>query len=325
MSAQRSRRSPLPLSPSLLGRGDSNKKESPPPSRAETAKRFRVREGGLLANNALTDATAALKAAGIAGARRDARILLTAVLGLESNANLPDKTLTRGQARKFAAMVKRRAKREPVSRILGRRDFWTLTLKLNKDTLDPRPDSETVVETVLAHLKDRARAYRLLDLGTGTGCLLLALLAELPNATGLGVDIAPGAVKAARANAGAAGLAGRARFAVGDWSAGARGRFDVILANPPYIPSGDIAGIEPEVARHDPLRALDGGRDGLAAYRAILKGLPERLAPHALVAFELGQGQAKQVARLLNAKRLQVLETRRDLAGHDRCIIATAG
>ena len=269
-------------------------------------------------------AAAKLKAAGIENPRRDARILLTSVLGLESNANLPDQALTKVLARRFAGMIKRRAKREPVSRILGRRDFWTLTLKLNKDTLDPRPDSETVVETVLAHLQDRAGAHRILDLGAGTGCLLLALLAELPNATGLGVDIAPGAVRAARENARTAGLAGRARFAVGNWSEGLRGRFDVIVANPPYIRKSDIPGLDPEVAQHDPKQALDGGRDGLAAYRAILKGLPGVLAPHALVAFELGQGQARQVAGLLKAQGLQVLETRRDLAGIKRCIIATA-
>ncbi len=272
----------------------------------------------------LLSAAAKLKAAGIDNPRRDARILLAEVLGLESNANLPDKAPTEAQARKFAAMVKRRAKREPVSRILGRRDFWTLTLKLNKDTLDPRPDSETVVEAVLAHLTDRTGAYRILDLGTGTGCLLLALLSELPNATGLGVDIAPGAVRAARANASAAGLGKRARFAVGNWSAGLRGRFDVIVANPPYIRKSDIQHLDPEVAKHDPKQALDGGRDGLDAYRAILKGLQAKAAPHALVAFELGQGQAGQVAGLLKAQQLQVLETRRDLAGIKRCIIATA-
>jgi release factor glutamine methyltransferase len=279
-------------------------------------------KGPSTATALLAGAAAELKAAGVEGARRDARILLAAVLGLESNANLPDKALTQAQARKFRAMIARRGKREPVSRILGKRDFWTLTLKLNQGTLDPRPDSETVVETVLAHLGDRAGAYRILDLGTG--CLLLALLSELPNATGQGVDIAPRAVTAARANARAAGLARRAGFSVGDWSEGLRGRFDVIVANPPYIRSQDIPGLEPEVAAFDPRRALDGGRDGLAAYRAILKTLPRRLAPHALVAFELGKGQARAVAGLLKTQGLQVLETRRDLGGIERCIIATA-
>lgn len=288
---------------------------------AMTAKKSAI---GHTAPQLLAAAAAELKAAGVEGARRDARILLTAILGLESNANLPDRALTAAEARKFAAMISRRKTHEPVSRILGKREFWTLTLKLNKDTLDPRPDSETVVETVLAHLGDRAGAYRILDLGAGTGCLLLALLSELPNATGLGVDIAPGAVAAARANASAAGLGRRARFATGNWSEGLRGKFDVIVANPPYIRKRDIPRLAPEVVEFDPRRALDGGRDGLSAYRAILKGLPQRLAPHALVAFELGKGQARAVARLLKTQGLQVLETRRDLAGIERCILATA-
>jgi release factor glutamine methyltransferase len=270
-------------------------------------------------------ATAKLKSAGVENPRRDARILLAAALGLEANANLSDRALTAAEMRKFKTMVARRAKREPVSRILGRRDFWTLTLKLNKDTLDPRPDSETLVEAVLAHLPDKARALRILDLGTGTGCLLLALLSELKNATGLGVDRATGALRAARANAKAAGLGARARFTRGDWSKGLGGRFDVVVANPPYIPARAIQHLMPEVARFDPRAALDGGRDGLAAYRAILADLRRVLASHALVAFEVGQGQAGAVARLLKGAGLQVLEARCDLAGIERCIIATAG
>jgi release factor glutamine methyltransferase len=273
----------------------------------------------------LAQAAAGLKAAGVEGARRDARILLAEVLGLPSNANLPDGKLTAAQSRRFKAMVARRMKREPVSRILGRRDFWTLTLKLNKHTLDPRPDSETLVEATLAHLKDRTRAYRLLDLGTGTGCLLLALLKELPNATGLGVDISPLALKAARANARQASLAVRARFARGDWAAKIAGKFDLIVANPPYIPSAEIALLDPEVKKFDPHGALDGGRDGLAAYRAIARELPGLLARHALVAVEIGQGQARRVAAILKAQGLQILETRHDLAGIERCIIATGG
>jgi release factor glutamine methyltransferase len=273
----------------------------------------------------LAAATAGLKAAGVENPRRDARILLAAALGLESNANLPDRAPTEAERRKFKSMLARRMKREPVSRILGRRDFWTLTLALDRDTLDPRPDSETLVEAVLARIPDKARALRILDLGTGTGCLLLALLSELPQATGLGVDRASGAVKTARVNARAAGLAARARFAQGDWTRGLGGKFDVVVANPPYIPAGAIAGLMPEVARFDPRAALDGGRDGLAAYRAILKDLNRVLTPHALVAFEVGRGQAGAVARLLKAAGLQVLETRRDLGGIERCIIATEG
>ncbi|MGQ0675544.1 MAG: peptide chain release factor N(5)-glutamine methyltransferase, partial [Rhodospirillales bacterium] len=289
------------------------------------ARRGRDREGGSSTDELLRAASNKLTAAGVENPRRDARILLAAALGIESNASLPEGAVTPSAARRFRAMIVRRARREPVSRILGKRDFWTLTLRLNPATLDPRPDSETVVETVLARLGDRGRAWRILDLGTGTGCLLLALLSELPNATGLGVDIAPRALAAARANAREAGLAGRARFAAGDWGEGLRGSFDVIVANPPYIPRSELPRLEPEVRRFDPALALDGGRDGLDAYRAILGGIARLLARHALVAFELGQGQVRAVARLLKAQGLQILETKRDLAGIDRCIIATGG
>ena len=285
----------------------------------------RGRASGAAPQTLLAAAAAELKSAGVDNPRRDARILLAAALGLASNANLPDRALTAAEARRFKAWVARRARREPVSRILGRREFWTLTLKLNRDTLDPRPDSETLVEAALARIPDRARALRILDLGTGTGCLLLALLSELPHATGLGVDRAPGAVKAARANAKEAGLAARARFAQGDWTKGLDGKFDVVVSNPPYIPARAIPGLMPEVARFDPRAALDGGCDGLAAYRAIIADLARVLAPYALVAFEIGEGQAGALAKLLKAGGLQVLETRRDLAGSERCIIATAG
>lgn len=270
----------------------------------------RARESTLL-----KQATAQLKSAGVENPQRDARLLLKHA---------------EGNGRRFLAFIARRAKREPVSRILGTRGFWTLDLALSPDTLDPRPDSETLVEAVLAHVADKTRALRLLDLGAGTGCLLLALLSELKHASGVGVDVAPGAVATARVNAEAAVLAGRARFAIvdwtrSDWAAGIGERFDIAVANPPYIPSGDIAGLEPEVARFDPRCALDGGKDGLDAYRAILAGLPSLLASHALAAFEIGHGQVKSVAGLLKDAGLQVLETRRDLAGVERCILATAG
>jgi release factor glutamine methyltransferase len=323
MTARRFGPSPPPYPSPIKGEGTNKENpplESPLPSREGGRGR-----GPGTASALLSAAAAELKSAGVDNPRRDARILLTAALGLASNAHLPDRAPTAAQARGFKAMLARRTKREPVSRILGRREFWTLTLKLNRDTLDPRPDSETLVEAVLARIPDKARALRILDLGTGTGCLLLALLSELKNATGLGVDRAPGAVSAARANAKTAGLAARARFAQGDWSRGLERRFDLVVSNPPYIPGGEIGGLQPEVARFDPRAALDGGRDGLAAYRAILKDLNRVLAPHALVAFEIGQGQAGAVARLLKAVGLQVLETKRDLGGIERCIIATEG
>jgi release factor glutamine methyltransferase len=275
---------------------------------------------------ALADAAARLAAAGVADARRDARLLLAAAMQAPRGAHLAeDAPVQDDAAARFRAMVERRAGREPVSRILGRRGFWTLDLAIGPDTLDPRPDSETVVEAVLAHVGDRQAPLRVLDLGTGSGCLLLALLAELPNATGLGVDRAPGAVRSAGANARSTGLANRARFLAGDWSRPVAGMFDIVVSNPPYIRHADLAGLMPEVARFDPPAALDGGEDGLDAYRAILGDLRRVLAPRAIVAFEIGQGQAAAVQALINQAGLIILETRKDLAGTERCIVATGG
>lgn len=220
-------------------------------------------------------------------------------------------------------MVRRREAREPVARILGRRGFWTLDLQVTPDTLDPRPDSETVVEAVLARTPDRSAPLRILDLGTGSGCLLLALLSELPKASGLGIDRSPGAAAAARANARRNGLDARARFAVGDWTSALAGPFDIVVSNPPYIERGAIPGLMPEVREYDPVAALDGGLDGLEAYRAILAGLPRLLASGALVAFELGQGQDGPVGNLMRAAGLESPVVAPDLAGIGRCIIAT--
>ncbi|MCC7048385.1 MAG: peptide chain release factor N(5)-glutamine methyltransferase [Alphaproteobacteria bacterium] len=275
---------------------------------------------------ALMEATARLAAAGVEDARRDARLLLAAATGAAAGAHLADDAIVdAAAAARFAAMVDRRAAREPVSRILGRRGFWTLDLAIGPDTLDPRPDSETVVEAVLARVTDRRAMLRVLDLGTGSGCLLLALLAELPNATGLGIDRAAGAVALARANAVAAQLDGRAEFRVGDWTRGLSATFDIVVANPPYIRRADLDGLMPEVARFDPRAALDGGADGLDAYRAILAGLKPLLAPGAIAAFEIGAGQGEAVKGLINHAGLATLEIRPDLAGIDRCIVATGG
>ena len=269
-------------------------------------------------------AEARLRAAGVDTPELDARLLLEHALGLTR-----DQILTRAhapvppdQAAAFTALVERRAAREPVSRIVGSRGFWTLDLGLNADTLDPRPDTETVVEAALDAIPDRSAPLRLLDLGTGTGCILLALLAELPTATGLGVDVSPQAVAAATENAVRNGLAARARFQTGDWAAGLAERFDLVVSNPPYIPSADIAALEPEVRVHDPLRALDGGADGLDAYRAIAAQLPALLTPGGSAVLEVGAGQAGDVAALLAAANLAVTGVFRDLGGVERCVRA---
>jgi release factor glutamine methyltransferase len=219
-------------------------------------------------------------------------------------------------------MLRRMAAHEPLSRIIGRREFWGLEFVLSPDTLDPRPDSETIVEAVLSRLPDRTRRHRFLDLGTGCGCLLLALLSEFPRATGVGIDVAAGAVRAARDNARRLGFGERTHFAVGDWAAAITERFDVIIANPPYIPTEAIPALMPEVRDYDPRRALDGGTDGLAAYRGIAADLPRLLLPGGLFAAEIGAGQADSVAAILQQNGLAIEGFAADLGGVVRCVVA---
>lgn len=274
--------------------------------------------------DALNDAAAALNSAGFDEPRRLARRVGAAALRLSLTEVFahPERTLTEAEAARVGNILRRVLAHEPLSRIVGAREFWGLEFRLSADTLDPRPETETVVEAVLARIPDRQRPYRILDLGTGTGCLLLALLSEFPAAAGLGVDCAPGAVATARENAVALGLDGRAAFAAGDWGAGVDRAFDVIVANPPYIATETIAGLPPEVRDFDPRRALDGGADGLDAYRAIAGALPPLLAPGGLFAAELGAGQGEAVAAILAAAGLEVLGVEDDLAGIARCILA---
>jgi len=216
------------------------------------------------------------------------------------------------------------AEHEPLSRIVGRREFWGLEFTLCGDTLDPRPETETVVEAVLRRVLDRDAPLRFLDLGTGTGCILLALLSEFPAATGFGVDLALGAVMTARRNAAALGLAERAHFLVGDWGTAMSGKFDVIASNPPYIASAALADLPPEVALYDPCLALDGGADGLGAYRALVVDLARLLQPGAVLVIEVGFSQAPAVAAMLRASGMAIEGCERDLAGIARCVVAGA-
>lgn len=247
-----------------------------------------------------------LATAGVANPRHEARLLCA---------------LAVGDSARLADYVRRRAAHEPYSRIRGAREFWSLDFALSPDTLDPRPDSETLIEAALAALPDRTAPLRIVDLGTGTGALLLAMLSEYPNATGLGVDVLPGAIATAARNAAALGLANRAEFVTGDWSAINLGAADVILANPPYIPSAELAALPPEVARFDPRRALDGGDDGLVAYRALAPVVRRSLRRDGWAFFEVGAGQTEAGARIMAAGDLHIAGTRRDLAGHERCLV----
>lgn len=279
------------------------------------------------ARTLLESARERLAAAGVEDPRRDARLLLAAAIGCEATALViePERLVDGISAERFARFIERREAREPVSRILGRREFWSLCFRVVPATLDPRPDSETLIEASLAAIPNRAAALRLLDLGTGTGCLLLALLAELPNATGLGVDIEPAAVTAARENATSLGLAARASFHVADWTAGIDGSFDIIVANPPYVPESDIEGLAPEVARWEPRRALAGGADGLDAYRALAPRILDRLAPDGVAVLEFGAGQDRDVATILAASGLEIRTLRHDLSGVLRCAVVVRG
>jgi release factor glutamine methyltransferase len=265
------------------------------------------------------------KAAGIETARLDARLLLAHALGCGTTAifSHPERPLSADELAEAEALMARRQRREPVSHILGRREFWSLSFAVTADTLDPRPDTETVVEAVLAQLPDRAAPLRLLDFGTGTGCILLALLSELPNARGLGVDISPAALAVATTNAQSLGMAQRVSLTCADWGRGIDGLFDVITANPPYIPNDEIAGLEAEVAAFEPRGALAGGPDGLDCYRALAPHIARLLAPGGVAALEVGKGQDQAVGSLLQETGLSLAGTRLDLAGVGRCVIAS--
>jgi release factor glutamine methyltransferase len=267
---------------------------------------------------------AASAGAGYEEPRRRARRLLAAALGLSITdvfAHL-DRMVTDIEGERVAELLRRVLAHEPLSRILGTREFWGLEFELSTDTLDPRPESETIVEAVIARLPEREGPYRFLDLGTGSGCLLLALLSEFPKASGIGVDRAYGAAAAARRNAERLGFAARSRFAVGDWAAALAGEFDAVVANPPYIACADIPALPREVRDFDPRLALDGGADGLDAYRAVAADLPRLLAAGALFACEIGQGQEAAVAGIISGQGLVVAGAVPDLAGITRCIVA---
>jgi release factor glutamine methyltransferase len=276
----------------------------------------------------LAAAVRRLAGAGVDDAAGDARALFVAATGIDRLALLvdPDRPVDGDAALRFAAMVDRRAGREPVHRILGAREFWGLPFRLSADTLEPRPDSETIVAAALDAVADRrTAALRVLDLGTGTGCLLLALLSELPAAWGLGTDRAAGAALTARANARALGLDRRASFLVADWTAPLAGRFDLVVSNPPYIPDATIQTLAPEVRDHDPRAALAGGPDGLAPYRIIAADLPRILAAGGSAVFEVGSGQADDVARIGRGAGLDVASVRADHGGVARAVVLRAG
>jgi release factor glutamine methyltransferase len=269
---------------------------------------------------------AALGAGGIELPDLDARILIGHALGLDhaALAAAGPRRLGLDEESAIAALARRRLDHEPIARIVGRKEFWSLPLRVDAATLVPRPESETIVEAALAAIDargPRARPLRIADLGTGSGALVLALLSELPNAAAVGTDLSFRALVMARDNAHCLGL-NRVTFVSCNMAAALRGPFDVIVSNPPYIASGDIAALAAEVRTFDPRLALDGGRDGLDGYRAIAATAPALLAPGGALIIELGIGQAEPVAALFTAVGLAPSPPRPDLNGVPRALIA---
>lgn len=271
------------------------------------------------ASRLLAEAVRALRAAGIDTPERDARRLLAHAAGIPPDrvTLLLTEDLDEDRADAFRALVARRAAREPVSQILGRRDFFGLSFRVTRDTLDPRPETELLVEAALARPFDH-----ILDLGTGTGCILLSCLFNRPAARGLGVDISAAALDVARENAAALGLSDRAEFVQSDWFANVQGRFDLIVSNPPYIAQDEMARLSPEVRDWEPHLALSPGGDGLGAYRAIAAGVGRFLAPGGRVLVEIGPTQARDVCAILADAGLHGIDVLRDLDGRDRVVCA---
>ncbi|MGI8853293.1 MAG: peptide chain release factor N(5)-glutamine methyltransferase [Methyloceanibacter sp.] len=272
-----------------------------------------------------------LREAGIDTPELDARLLLRHATGLTQEDLLarPQFTLAPEVAARFDAAIARRLEREPVSRIVGMREFYGRVFLINRHTLDPRPDTETLIDATLEAIERngwREEALRLLDLGTGTGCILLTLLAELPKAHGIGTDVSEVALLLASENARRLGLESRASFAAADWLDGIEGEFDLILANPPYVASGEIAGLAREVKDYDPLLALDGGADGLDAYRRIVAKATGMLRPGGHLMVEIGASQADAILGLFPAAGLGVdaHAVRHDLSGRPRVILLAA-
>jgi release factor glutamine methyltransferase len=284
--------------------------------------------GAYRPSTTLTEAFASLadsfRRCGIEDARREARLTVGAACCVSRAAMIAEPEQRLGAAaRKLTNFAARRAAGEPLSRIVGSREFWGLKLAISPDVLDPRPETETLVEAAVALFRDRRMdALRILDLGVGSGALLCALLAEFANARGLGVDISAPAARVARRNAEACGLARRAQIRVADWTDDLVGPFDLIVSNPPYVRSADIEGLSREVRDFDPRLALDGGSDGLDAYRAIVPKSAPLLAAEGWLLLEIGAGQAADVRAIATGAGFAECAVHRDIAGLQRVVAA---
>lgn len=278
----------------------------------------------------LRDAAVALTAAGIDNARFEARLLLAHAVGVtvEWLVAHGGETASAAAVETLRVLTARRVRREPMAYIVGEREFWGLPFKVSPAVLVPRPDSETLIEAALALMPERTEPWRIVDLGVGSGCLLLTLLREFPNASGVGMDASPAALAVAEANAVALGVAARLRLVEGDWrqpgwAERLGGHFDLLVSNPPYVDTAAIAGLMPDVARFEPHLALDGGPDGLAAYRIIAGEAARLVVPGGWVLIEAGEGQAPEISALLSAAGFVPGRPWKDLGGIDRIVPAT--
>jgi release factor glutamine methyltransferase len=263
-----------------------------------------------------------LELAGVDSPVIDARLLVQAAAGASRTDIIadPHRRLSADQSADLERLLGRRERREPISHILGVQGFWTITLRVTPDVLTPRPETESILDFVMA-VYPGPEPFRVLDLGVGSGALLLAILAERPAATGLGVDISEKALAVARDNAANLGLTDRVALRRGDWTAGLDdASFDLVVANPPYIRSGDLAGLDPEVRDHEPWLALDGGPDGLEAYRRLAGGIPRVLRPGGRFAVEIGHDQGPDVAALFAQAGAEAVRVSRDLGDRDRVV-----
>jgi len=278
----------------------------------------------------LRDTAVALTAAGIDNARFEARLLLAQASGLTT-----EQLVAHGSdevpgniAETARSLTARRVRREPMAYILGEREFWGLPFKVSPAVLVPRPDSETLIEAVLSLMPDRSRAWRILDLGLGSGCLLLTLLREYPQARGVGLEASAEALAIAQENADALGVAGRARLILGDWRRSGwvealGGPFDLVVSNPPYIASAEVPKLMPEVSSFEPRLALDGGAEGFDAYQLIIAASPRLVTAGGFVAVEAGEGQVTEITRLFAAAGLSPQAPWKDLGGIDRVVTAS--
>ncbi len=274
----------------------------------------------------LSKAEARLKNAGISDSRRDARLMLSKAMGNTHPALLdPICVIPKKANHVFENWVKRREKREPVSRIFGYREFWGLNFEINSHTLDPRPDSEALVFAAIESFKGKNPPKKILDIGTGSGCILCALLKEFPSAYGVGIDINPKALVLAQSNSILNGLGNRVNYLSSDIDSGLNAKFDIVISNPPYISKASIETLDPEVSIYEPRIAIDGGDDGLMVIRKLVTRLNNLTEPKGMVFIEVGLGQADEVAQLLTNEGFHIDSYVKDLSGHKRVVRAFPG